>query len=239
MKPILKLETKRLKKYEHLIFKEFEACTIISESDRNLIANYNNEDISVIPNGVDFDYFTPRTSNREFDILFTGNMSYPPNIISVEYLIKDIMPLVWKVRPETTLVVSGANPTVKLRSLESKNVKFTGWVEDMRDFYGKAGIFVAPMKIGSGLQNKLLEAMAMKLPCISSELANKSLGAIENDQILIGSTDLDYAEKIIDLLHDSNKANDLAAKGYEFVKSTYSWEKSNQNLEKILFNNQS
>ena len=94
-------------------------------------------------------------------------MSYPPNIDCAEYLVHDILPLVQESFPNATLCLAGANPHPKVKALASNNVIVTGWIEDIRDAYNASQVFVAPMRIGTGLQNKLLEAMSMNLPSIT------------------------------------------------------------------------
>lgn len=234
MRPVFEMETRRLKHYEHQVWEDFDHSTIISTSDRDKIVQYNNEDIIVVPNGVDLKYFHPQDAEKIFDLVFTGNMAYPPNVISVEYLINEIMPLIWARRPETNLLISGANPLKKLLALGSDRIKFSGWVADIRSAYAEGRIFVAPMQIGSGLQNKLLEAMAMNLPCVSSELANRSLGAREGEEIVIGKDEEDYAQKILELLDDPDRAKELADNGHAFVKRAYNWTRSNQLLEELM-----
>jgi sugar transferase (PEP-CTERM/EpsH1 system associated) len=232
---VFRMETRRLKKYEHEIFNSFDHKTIISERDQQLIVNYRNAEIEIVENGVDHELFYPNNLPKKYDLLFTGNMSYPPNVECALFLIKSILPLVWKTRPQTQLVIAGANPSRKLKELASEHIHFTDWVEDIREYYWQARIFVAPMQIGSGLQNKLLEAMAMKLPCVTSTLANKSLMAPENEAIRIGSSPEEYAEIIIDLLQNPEKANRLAEQGYDFVKANFNWETSVTKLN-TLFN---
>jgi len=104
----------------------------------------------------------------------------------------------------------------------------------MKEYYAKSKIFVAPMQIGTGLQNKLLEAMAMNLPCISSPLANEALGATHNENILIASSPKEYANSIINLLQNPSLADQIAQKGNNFVRENYRWETYGSQLESIL-----
>jgi len=165
-------------------------------------------------------------------------MAYPPNVDSVIYLVNNIMPLVWKKRPNIKLVIVGAQPSVKVLKLRSDKVIVTGWVEDISEYYSKSKIFIAPMQIGTGLQNKLLEAMAMKLPCITSELANNALGATHNENILSGNNKDEYTQHIIKLMEDANLQKEIAQKGYQFVKENYTWEGSTSILEKLITSTQ-
>jgi len=237
MKPFVKIEAKRLKRYEHFIFKHFDHKTIISEQDRKIIVHAKNNTIKVIPNGVDFDYFKPIEAPIKHDIIFTGNMSYAPNITAASFLIQKVMPLLWKDDETLTVVIAGANPSRKVKLLASKNVEVTGWLEDIRDSYAASKIFVAPMQIGSGLQNKLLEAMAMELPCITTKLANNALNAIHNESILIANTPEEFAAYIKALLKDQNKRQLVAERGNKFVKARYNWDETTKQLEKLFLTN--
>jgi sugar transferase (PEP-CTERM/EpsH1 system associated) len=232
---LFRLEALRLKRYEYEIFDYFDNKTIIAERDQELIINYRNKEITVVENGVDKDWFFPKQMDKKHDLLFTGNMSYPPNVECVRYLVKEILPEVWRTRPQTTLVIAGANPGRKLKELANDRIIFTEWVEDIRTYYWQSKLFIAPMQIGSGLQNKLLEAMSMKLPCITSKLANKSLMAKDKEEILIGHNTATYAELIIDLLHDSKKADFIAENGHRFVRAHFDWKVSVAKLN-VLFN---
>ncbi|PCJ85488.1 MAG: glycosyltransferase, partial [Flavobacteriales bacterium] len=165
MKPLLKVEAKRLAKYESEIFNHFEQKTIISAQDKKFIQHPNKEEITVIPNGVDTAFFRPMECEKKYNLVFTGNMSYPPNVESAIYIAKKIIPIIIKKFPEIKLLISGANPAMVIKMLQSKNITVSGWVDDIRQSYAAAKIFIAPMRTGTGLQNKLLEAMAMKIPC--------------------------------------------------------------------------
>ena len=236
MKPILRLEYKRLLKYENEVFDLFDNKTIISIPDRDLIPHNDKDKIAVVINGVDTDFFKPMKMEKEYDLVFTGNMGYPPNVNASLYLVKEILPLVRKQKPEITLTLAGASPHPDVKALESKNVHVTGWVEDIREFYAKARIFIAPMQIGTGLQNKLLEAMAMKIPSITSPLANQALEAEPGKEILVGNSPEEFAEYIIKLLDDKKLSEKLADNGYSFVQNNYNWESATGKLEKIIIN---
>lgn len=234
MKPLLKTEYKRVSRYEAVVFDLFDKKTIISSPDRDLIRHPAHKDIVVIPNGVDTDFFKPCETVKEYDVIFTGNMAYQPNVNAAEYLAKRIMPNVWAKMPQASLVIAGANPTARVRALASEKVIVTGWVEDIRGHYAKSRVFVAPMQIGTGLQNKVLEAMAMQLPCITSPLANDALNAKEGTEILIGRNATDYAQHILSLLSDATHRIELGQKGYQFVLAHYNWESTTAKLAKLI-----
>jgi polysaccharide biosynthesis protein PslH len=237
IRPFLRLEHTRLLKYEHDIFSDFDNKIIISRPDRDQIPHPEREKIVVVPNGVDMEFFKPMESEKEFDLVFTGNMGYPPNINAAEFLVHKIIPLVLERKPDTTLLIAGANPNLRVSVLKSAHVEVTGWVADMRDCYAAARIFIAPMQIGTGLQNKLLEAMAMQVPCITSPLANQALQANDGEEILIASTPEEYADHILMLLSNPVRSREIAMNGYNYVLRNYSWEKETGKIEELIMKN--
>jgi sugar transferase (PEP-CTERM/EpsH1 system associated) len=233
-KRFFRAEARRLLHYEHLIFEYFEHKCIISAQDKLLIYHENQSDIEVIPNGVDTDFFKPMVAEKEFDLCFVGNMSYAPNIDSAHFLVNQIMPLVWKQMPEAKVLISGATPSESVQKLENPRVKIAGWVDDIRTSYASSRLFVAPMQIGTGLQNKLLEAMAMKIPCITSALANNALGAAPGKHLLIGNDPMQYAEHIVNLLNHKQEAEQMAGNAQQFVAEKYTWAGSTARLEALM-----
>ncbi len=233
---ILHFEFKMLRSTEYNSFKIFDDLTIISEIDSEAIPHKKSGDIHIIPNGVDFDYFKPIEREKQYDIVFCGNMRYEPNVRAAQYLAKQVMPLVWESFPEAKLLLAGANPRHNVSNLANDCITVTGSVEDIRECYASARIFAAPMQTGSGLQNKLLEAMAMQLPCVTTSLANDSLRAEKDKEVLVGDTPLSFAESLIALLGSKDRCDTLAANGYEFVHENYSWETSGTKLEEVLRN---
>ena len=218
------------------MFDQFDHAVIISAQDRDYIYHPFRDRMAVVPNGVDTTLFTPQEVEQQYDLLFTGNMNYPPNIDSVLYLVQKVLPIVRKQRPATSLLISGVDPTASVRDLAKTDplISVTGWVRDIRSSYATSRIFVAPMQIGTGLQNKLLEAMAMRIPCITSALANNAVGAPAGDAILIGETPEDYAALILRLLADPGERKRIAANGYDFVRANFDWDRSAEALERLI-----
>lgn len=233
MKWILKTETKRLKNFETKVFNHFNSHCIISAEDRKYISHSQAEKIAVIPNGIDLDFFKNKKVEKKYDIVFTGNMSYPPNIKAAQFLAHEIQPFFNK---NIKILISGAQPAKEVLSLQSSTCKITGWVDDIRNSYAAAHLFVAPLQIGTGLQNKILEAMAMKIPCITTSLVNASLGAKENEEILIAENAKQFADKILYLLQNPEEANKMAENAYIFVSNKYNWQQSTNELAKLILN---
>ena len=231
MKPFFNMEYRRLRRYEHDIFNDFDVKTIISAQDRNFIEHERKDEILIVPNGVDHEYYTPQDCEKKYDIVFTGNMAYAPNVNAVEYLANHILPLVWKKLPDVKMYIAGATPDPRVKRVACDRIIISGWIDDMRDAYAQSRIFIAPMRIGTGLQNKLLEAMSMRLPCITTTLANNPLGAEIDKEILVGNNEHELAQHIITLLTDKEKANTLAQSGYDFVRRVYDWSEATKIME--------
>ncbi len=236
---VLKTEYRRLLKYEEKIFSYFDNKTIISEPDRELIPHPDRNKIEIVINGVDVDFFKPMEIKKEYDLVFIGNMGYPPNINAAKYLANIIMPLVHEKLPEASLTLAGASPHPDVQALENDKITVTGWMDDIRESYAKAKIFIAPMQIGTGLQNKLLEAMAMKVPCITSGLANKALEAIPEEEILVGNSPEEFANHIFRLLGDDQLSKKLSENAYKLVHKKYNWEGATKKLEQLILNSKS
>ncbi len=235
LRPLFRSEMRRLVAYESLIFDYFEHKTIITAQDRAAIYHPEQAQIEVIPNGVDSDYFHPIVREKKYDLIFHGNMSYPPNVDGALFIVQRVLPLLRQRGREVTLLISGTHPQPQIMALgRLPGIRVSGWVDDPREAYASARIFFAPMQIGTGLQNKLLEAMAMKLPCITSELANNALQAENGREILAAREPEEYAAHIESLLDNPQQLENLAENGYRFVRRQYDWRACTKRLDTLL-----
>lgn len=229
---LFRSEAKRLTLYEQSVFDFFENRTIISRQDRDLIAHPDKHNIAVIPNGVDHKFFEEVERNEKFDLVFVGNMNYPPNIDAAHYIAENIL----KADPHLTLLISGSSPhpSVTQLAIAYKNITVTGWVDDIRTSYCSGKIFVAPMMIGTGMQNKLLEAMALNTPCITTSLSNNAIHATNEKEIIVAEDADSILSAIHDLLNNEAKRKKLALNGRNFVQEHYTWNKTTENLIKLM-----
>jgi glycosyltransferase involved in cell wall biosynthesis len=235
IKPVFMYEYQALKRYEKNIFSCFTNKTIITTVDRDFIAHPQKQYIHVIPNGIDFEKFNYFKKEKNYDLIFAGNMSYPPNVDAALFLAKSIFPKLLTRFPNLKLCICGANPVNAIKALENENIHVTGWVDEISEDYAQAKIFIAPMNLGTGLQNKLLEAMAMKLPCITSPLAGKPLeGAQHNHDYVICDTMEEYVDAVTKLLNDKQFFNTIAENGHQYVKANYDWEEIGKKLEEVM-----
>ena len=234
MKPLVIMEFQRLKRFENLAFEFFNKHIIISKNDRKEIAHNKKDEIEIIGNGIDTDYFQKIDADIKYELIFIGNLSYLPNIEAAKFIAKEILPKLVGILPNIKILIAGSNPSNRVLKLANKNIKIQGWVQDIRKTYSSGKIFFAPMTIGSGLQNKLLEAMSMGIPCITSELSNRSLKAINEKNILIGESVNEYINLIISLLNDDKKRKKIGESGRKYVIKNYNWQTANYKLLKLL-----
>lgn len=233
-KNIFRREATLLKQYEEKIFYSFDNHCIISEQDRSTLDFKIADKIEIIPNGIDLDFFKPNTEiKKEYDIVFVGNLGYHPNIIAVNYLIDEILPLLLKENQDIKILIAGARPTKHILSLASKNIIIEGWLDDIRFAYWKSKIMVAPIFQGAGQQNKILEAMACGVPCITTSIVNNPYQAIQGETILIADNNIEFAKQIELVLKNGKLYNKLICNSLEFSKY-YSWEAFGQKLNKLI-----
>ncbi len=228
-----KRESNLMQSFEQKMLSWFDASTIISDFDKSQIAN-ENENLAVVSNGVDTHYFTATPKEKKYDLLFCGNLSYLPNKNAVIFLCEKIAPLLIEKMPTIKINIVGGNSAADFKKYASNHIHFAGWVEDVRTAYDETKLFVAPLFTGAGLQNKLLEAMSMQVPCVVSSVTNASLIATENKHVLIANNEYEFVEKIIQLLKDEHLQHSFKVNARIFVEENYSWDKANQILENIL-----
>jgi polysaccharide biosynthesis protein PslH len=229
---IHKIEAKRMMTYEEEIASKFDHLTIISQQDKEQFEFAKAKDIKVIPNGIG-NYFniTKSPTPKTYQFVFVGNMSYLPNVETVEYIVSQILPLC---PSDYKLLIAGANPNSRVKALENSNVSVSGWIEDIRDAYLSGKIFLAPMWSGTGQQNKILEAMALGVPCITTQIVNNAIGATHLEEILIADTKDEFL-KMIQLLDGDQKLYDkISINSRSFVKQNFDWNQSISGLNRIF-----
>lgn len=221
-----KLEARKIRNRERRTAELADHTFYISPADLAVGSGREKSDskVSLVPNGVHTnDLVDEAVRFGEKCIGYLGHMGYPPNIRAAERLAA-IFQEVRKTEPEAKLVIIGRDPVQRIRDLENiPGVVVTGTVDNIWRYVGGIDIFAFPMEIGSGQQNKVLEALYSRKPVITSPVGNGGIGAEPGHQILIAETDAEFRDEILGLLADGRARESLGAKGYEFVNSRYSW----------------
>jgi polysaccharide biosynthesis protein PslH len=234
-----KWESKRMSAYEKQVLHSFEGSCAISPRDAVQISMPIDPTHVVVPNGVDYAYFSPHLPferQREYDLVFVGNMGYFPNQQAALYLVKQVLPLLLTDFPDIRILIAGARPGKEVLALQSGHVVVSDWMDDIRFAYQQAHVFVAPLFSGAGQQNKMLEAMAMGVPCITSSHVNVSLGAVPGEQIMLAENPAEFASVIADLLNSPQKRESISLAARTFAIQNFDWIKSNHTLLQLFEN---
>ena len=225
-------ELRRIRPYERRVVAEFDHVLVVSEQDKEFLPG---DHVTVLPNGVDTDEFAPQPERgRSETLVFSGNMHYEPNIHSVTWFAERCLPRIRAAVPNATLVVAGADPHPAVAALAGKpGVRVTGFVPSMPDALNEAAVAVAPMRSGSGIQNKVLEAMACGLPVVASSLALGGIGARAGEQIVVADDAEETAAAVVALLRDRERAESIGERARDYVVREHSWERAGEEVEEI------
>jgi glycosyltransferase involved in cell wall biosynthesis len=233
------LEYKRTRRYEARMLGHLRHTVVTSERDRQAMievyrSEMNNESSSdeelgagiyVLPNGVDLEYFHQMPQERcRFNLVFSGKMSYHANVATALYLYQQIMPLIWQRKPEATLTIVGSKPPAMIQRLASDpRVEVTGYVDDMRLYVGRADVMLSPMVYSVGIQNKVLEAMAIGTPVVVAAQAAAALGAQPGRDLLTAASAQEFADATLNLLDDAQLRAALSESGRKYVEQQHDW----------------
>ena len=189
-----------------------------------------------ITNGVDMEYFSPDSSMEEADkIVFTGVMGFGPNEDAALHFVHDIFPLVKAKRPQAQFWIVGSQPSERVKDLSRiSGVYVTDKVDDVRPYVRSAKVFVCPLRMGSGVKNKILAAMAMQKATVATSISLDGLNFSDNRELLLADDPQDFADKVVYLLTDEEKACQLGANGLLGVQYQYSWAAMGKELENAI-----
>lgn len=190
--------------------------------------------VETLCNGVDAEYYAPDdrrqssfssvgTTGASTPVVFTGAMDYWPNIDAVTWFVQEILPALRQARPQIVFFIVGRNPAPAVNALAGKDVVVTGTVEDVRPYLQHAAVVVAPLRVARGIQNKVLEAMAMARPVVASTSCAEAVDARVGQELLAAETAQDFVREIDSLLADADKAARIGQSGRQRVVNHYSW----------------
>lgn len=235
---LYRIEGKRIKRIESYLADTLNESWVISTFERDkLRALSSASQIVVIPNGIDQDRFFPanKVQKQEGLVIFVGHMGGYHNSDAVCYFIDDILPKIREMVPNVRFRVVG--PCIEgfqsqVKSV-SYNVEFAGYTDDLNPELNRAIVFVAPLRFAAGIQNKILEAMVVGLPVVTTSCGNSGLQAEHGKEIFVEDTPDHFAERVAELLRDEELRKKIGFAGREFVISRFSWDQSTQRLVKV------
>lgn len=231
------LEGLKLQREEARLAKHFDLCTCTTVQELDTLNSYHTgTNTAWFPNGVDHNYFRPGSEAYDPDLIsFIGRMDYYPNQQAMIGFCERILPIIRRRRPGANLIIVGANPPGRIRRLAKMDgVTVTGSVPDVRPLVTKSAVNVVPLQIARGTQNKILEAMAMGVPVVTTSMAAAGVDAIPGKHFLCGEVDQEFAEMTLRVLENQEDRRTLAAEARERMLDRHDWGRSMDRLDRIL-----
>jgi len=233
------IESRRVWNYEREAIGKANRSLFISAVDANFLLNGHDErKIKVVPNGVDLDKFQfHRNGYDENTITFVGNMRTFPNSDAAMYFAARVFPLLRRFRPGLKFYVVGNEPTKALRTLhDGKHIFVTGYVDSVVPYLQRSVVMVAPMRAGAGIQNKILEAMAVGTPVVTTAIGVEGL---DRDVIKVADTPEEMCQHIVALIKDKEQRRKKSIQARKYIEANFTWEQNLKNLDECLFNGHS
>jgi len=224
---LLRGEVARVERYEAREYRRFGAVTVVSAQDADALRRLAPDlPLVVVPNGVDLDRYRPRPElpREPHRIAFHGVMRYAPNVTAAQYLVDDVLPLVRTEVPQATVALVGRDPAPEILALAGDHVEVTGEVDDVVPWLAGARVYACLMRSGTGIKNKLLEAMACGLPAVVTPLALQGMQVEPGVDAVVADDAASAAMAITALLRDDGHAARIAAAGRAYVQQHHSWE---------------
>ncbi|MCY2959944.1 MAG: TIGR03087 family PEP-CTERM/XrtA system glycosyltransferase [Planctomycetota bacterium] len=237
MRLVYAREHRTLLEFERRIARSFAANVVCTPLEKAVFEReIPGATATVLRNGVDLAYYAPRWAGRDPNaIVFTGVMNYLPNAEGCVWFVREILPLVRREVPAATFAIVGSHPTPEVQRLaEVPGVEVTGFVDDTRTWLGKASLSVAPLRIARGIQNKVLEAMAMGLPVVGTTCATQGVEGVDRRDFRVQDEPAGFARDVVDLLRSPERALDLGRAARRFVEATYDWEVVFRPLDELV-----
>lgn len=230
-------ESRRLLEYERYLARTFNhslVCTELELADfKELIYT---ENASCVPNGIDLEYFLPvATEKRPHSLVFTGVMDYLPNVDGMVWFCEEILPLIKKRYPDVTLTICGSRPERKVLELaDIPGVEVTGRVPDVRPYLSRSSVAVVPLRLCRGIQNKVLEAMAMGLPVVTTSAAFGGIDATDGEDLLVADQADQIANSVLRLFDDNPLREQIGDAARSCIEANYSWDVPLAQLDSII-----
>lgn len=231
------LEGTKMRWAEKRLARRFDLCTATTRAEWETLQDYGTGAATDwFPNGVDADYFSPTDEPYDADtISFIGRMDYYPNQECMARFCKEVWPLLKSRRPQMKLLIVGADPSPEMRALgDLPGVTVTGSVPDVRPYIRSSALMVAPLAIARGTQNKILEAMAMGVPVVTSRVAAGGVDAEAEAHLLVADSASDITQAILRIAENPEERRRLAVAGRQRMLSHHAWPRSMQRLDAII-----
>lgn len=228
------VEWAKMRRFEPRVMRKFDRVLVSSPADRDALERGGENGVAVIPNGVDAGYFAFHDGPRDDDtLMFLGKMSYYVNVAAVRWFCQEVLPLIRRQRPNARFKIVGRDPEREIMALAGDGIEVTGTVPDVRPHLAGAAVSVCPMVTGSGIQNKMLEAMAVGAPTVSTTIACQALSVEPGRDVLVADKPEAFADCVVTLLNDGELRRRMAANARRYVEQHHDWRTIGCRLEEI------
>lgn len=229
-------EYRRYRRFEQRVWSSAAACATTSQRDAEAIsAVLPDRAVKVVPNGVDVEEFNRSgVPIKPSSLVFTGLLDYRPNEDGIRWFLKDVFPRVRAARPEAHITVVGRGPDELLDALRGPGVTVTGWVPEVRSYMETAAVVVVPLRMGGGTRLKVVEAMSMSKGIVSTSLGAEGLEVVSGTHLLLADDPLAFADAVVALLDDPERAAALGTCARGLAVQRYSWATAAASLEELL-----
>jgi glycosyltransferase involved in cell wall biosynthesis len=233
-----RLQAQRMSAYERKVCNSVKSIVAVSESDAQKMRDlYGVTRVGAVPTGVDLEFFTPQgPADSTSDLVFVGSMDWMPNADGILWFVNQVLPLIRKRLPQSTIAVVGRQPGREVANLAQRDplIRISGTVPDVRPFLWSAKAAIVPLRIGGGTRLKIYEAMAARVPVVSTTIGAEGLDISRGENIMIGDTPAQFADACLQLLTDESERRRLAAAAWEHVSAHHSWEAAATAFERLL-----
>jgi sugar transferase (PEP-CTERM/EpsH1 system associated) len=233
----LNLQARRMFRFERDVCRAARHVVAVSNDDAAQLAEmFGIGPVSAIPTGVDVDYFTPAQSGPRDGLVFVGSMDWLPNINGVRWFCAEILPLIRARRPDCRLSIVGREPTREILALGERDplIRITGTVPDVRPYLWKAALSVVPLRVGGGTRLKIYEAMAARVPVVSTTIGAEGLEVDPARDIRIADDAASFAARCLELLEAPVSREALASAAWQLVADSFGWDHVARRFEAIL-----
>lgn len=231
------LQARKLEAYEREICARVHGCVVVSDQDRaSLMKIVPSCNPVVVSNGVDLEFFSPVDEEevKPNSIVFCGGLYWVPNADGIHWFATRVLELVRKVIPDSSLTIIGSDPPGKVSALHAPPmITVTGFLDDVRPLIREAACVVVPLMVGGGSRLKILDALSMSKPVVSTSIGCEGLNVNHGKDILVCDTDGEFAQGVIKVLQDRQLAQSLGKNGRRLVQEQYGWEMLGKQMERV------